>query len=370
MDQLLEFFRANATAIYWIVGVVAVSALLFYLINRGGNYLIRKGQERGLEDLSSLVGTVQKILRTFLFLFLILFATYFLVDKKEYAAVTDNIKLISYLTVVATLTFVLDSVLRAVLNRVIRRKNRAGENPTTYKFLKYVGTFIIYLLGIVLAALAFPSLTGVAQTALGGAGILAVVIGIASQEALANLVGGFFIIIFKPFQVRDIIKISDDMVGTVTDITLRHTLIRDYQNKMIVIPNSIINKEKVTNFNLGELRCCEWIEVGISYDSDIDLAKAIMREECMAHPNLVDNRNAHQKANGDEQVLVRVISPDESSITLRAWAWAQDFPSAFVMKCDLLESIKKRFDAEGVEIPFPYRTLVFKNEGKESESVV
>ena len=105
------------------------------------------------------------------------------------------------------------------------------------------------------------------------------VIGIASQEALANIIGGIFIISFKPFRVGNVIKITDTLVGTVTDITLRHTVIRNYQNKMIVIPNAIINKEKVTNYDLEEKKICQWIEVGISYNSDIDLAKRIMKEE-------------------------------------------------------------------------------------------
>lgn len=82
----------------------------------------------------------------------------------------------------------------------------------------------------------------------------------------------------------------------------------------------------------------------------------------MAHPNLIDNRTSVQIANGDPKVIVRVIGLNDSEVTLRAWAWAWDFPSAFIMKCDLYESIKKRFDAEGVEIPFPHRTLVFKKE--------
>ncbi len=156
------------------------------------------------------------------------------------------------------------------------------------------------------------------------------------------------------------------MVGTVTDITLRHTVLRNFENKMIVIPNSILNKEKLINYDLGDRRCCEWIEIGISYDSDIDLAKHIMREECEQHPNLIDHRSELDLYNQVPKVLVRVTNLGESSVTIRAWAWAMSFSEAFVMKCELYESIKKRFDKEGIEIPFPHRTLVF----KENKSVL
>tara|TARA_R110002049_G_scaffold343_1_gene2042 strand:+ start:7960 stop:9066 length:1107 start_codon:yes stop_codon:yes gene_type:complete len=357
---MVDFFNENATAIYWFFGVTAISGLLFFLIERGSRLLIRKGMEKGFENFS-FVELIRRILKTFIVLFLLLFLTYFLVDKENYGFVTENIKTIAWLSFVAVFTIVSAALSNTIFNRLIRKKTNDKENPTSYKFLKYVAAFLIYLTGIALATLAFPSLKGIAQTALGGAGILAVVIGVASQEALANLVGGFFIILFKPFQVHDIIKISDEMVGEVMDLTLRHTVIKNYENKMIVIPNAIINKEKVVNYNLGDHRCCQWIQIGISYDSDIDLAKEIMQKECMAHPNNIDNRTSIQIANGDPKVVVRVVGLNDSEVTLRAWAWAWDFPSAFIMKCDLYESIKKHFDKEGVEIPFPHRALVFKN---------
>src|SRR5690606_38509737 len=129
-------------------------------------------------------------------------------------------------------------------------------------------------------------------TALGGAGVIALIAGVASQEALANLVGGLFIISFKPFKLGDVVKLSDSIVGTVVDITLRHTVLRNVENKRIVIPNAIMNKEKIINYNLGELKNCDRLEIGISYDSDIDLAKTIMREECEKHPLILDNRSA------------------------------------------------------------------------------
>jgi small conductance mechanosensitive channel len=64
---------------------------------------------------------------------------------------------------------------------------------------------------------------------------------------------------------------------------------------------------------------------------------------------------------GVDEIIARVISFGESSVNLRAWVWAGNQADGFAMHCDLLESIKERFDAEGIEIPFPYRTLVFKN---------
>jgi small conductance mechanosensitive channel len=356
---MIQFFQENATAIYWLIGILLPSALAYVLIHKGSKKIIEKAKVKGYEDFT-FIKLIARILKVFIVLFVILFLTFYLVDEKYYGFVTENIKIITYLSLVAIFTIVSGTLSNTLFNKVIKSKTNKKENPTSYKFLKYVTTFSIYILGIVLAALAFPALKGLAQTAVGGAGILAVIIGVASQEALSNVIGGFFIIIFKPFQVHDIIKVTDTMIGEVMDITLRHTVIKNYQNKMIVIPNAIINKEKVINYNLGDKKCCQWIEIGISYDSDIDIAKEIIRFECESHPNLIEHRTLLEIKNKDPRVVVRVISLDDSAVTLRAWAWAKDYQSAFNMKCDLYESIKKRFDKEGIEIPFPHRTLVFK----------
>ena len=247
-----------------------------------------------------------------------------------------------------------------MVQKSIIKKIQNKYDPTSFKFLRYVAVFAIYFTGILFGIMAFPSLRGFAQTALGGAGVIAIVIGVASQEALANLIGGVFIISFKPFKVGDLIKVTDTMVGTVTDITLRHTVIRNFENKMIVIPNSIINKEKLINYDLGELKCCERIEIGISYDSDIDLAKKIMREECEAHPLILDNRTVFEKQEHKPIVKTAVVALNDFSITVRAWAWGKNFNDCFELKTSVLESIKKRFDKEYIEIPYPYRTIVMK----------
>src|SRR5690606_8154102 len=142
--------------------------------------------------------------------------------------------------------------------------------------------------------------------------------------------------------------------------TLRHTVMRNGGNIMIVIPNAIINKEKLVNYTLGDLKCCEHIEVGISYDSDIALAKKIMREECENHPLIYDNRSRSDKKQDKPIVRTALIQLGDSSITIRAWAWTKDYGDSFNIKYDVLESIKYRFDRKGIEIPFPSRTVVIK----------
>jgi small-conductance mechanosensitive channel len=263
---------------------------------------------------------------------------------------------------IITATFIVSYIFNRVFRKFILKSSLVLSNdPTNYQFLRHAITAVIYTVGFGMAIFQIDSLKAVAGSLLAGAGILAVVVGFASQHALSNVISGLFIILFKPYRVNDRITIQDTMSGIVEDITLRHTVIRDFQNRRIVIPNSVISNETIINANLTDEKVCRFIEIGISYDSDIPLAKAIMREEAMKHPFYLDNRNEEAIAQGKDAVPVRVLGLGESSVNIRAWVWARNQTEGFEMHCDLLETIKARFDAEGIEIPFPHRTLLLKN---------
>lgn len=244
---------------------------------------------------------------------------------------------------------------RLILKSAVER----GHDPTNYKFLRHIARAAVYTLGLSIAIYQVPPLRNLANTLLASAGLLTIVVGFAAQSALSNLVGGFFIILFKPFRINDRVTIIG-ISGIVEDISLRHTVIRDFENRRVIIPNSKVSDDVIINADYAEERICRFIEIGISYDSDIDLAKHIMQNEVQNHPLNIDVRTPEQLELGAPRVVVRVLSLGDSSVNLRAWAWAKDQADAFGMGCDLMESIKKRFDREGIEIPFPHRTLVRK----------
>ncbi|KKN38201.1 hypothetical protein LCGC14_0755720 [marine sediment metagenome] len=133
------------------------------------------------------------------------------IPEDKYRIAVKNIELIVYVGFVLVFTIIAASSVETLFSRSIRKTIAEEGDPTSYKFLRYLSVFGVYFLGAILATLAFPPLRGIAQTALGGAGILAVVIGVASQEALANLIGGVFIISFKPFRVGDTVKITESL---------------------------------------------------------------------------------------------------------------------------------------------------------------
>lgn len=275
-------------------------------------------------------------------------------------------KLTTYLIIplaILVLATIISNVFRAFMHRYFERSSRLLHvDPTRYKFFKNAVSFIIYLVAVTIIFYTIPELKTIGMSLFAGAGILAIIIGFASQAAFSNIISGIFIVTSKPFRVGDFIKISDEFIGTVEDITLRHTVIRNNENRRIIIPNAVINNQTIINSNIVDEKVCSLIDMSISYDSDIDKAISIIQDEAMKHPLALDNRTEEEIAQGTPQVVVRVMGFGESSINLRGFAWAATPLNAFILRTDLFKSIKKRFDAEGIEIPFPYRTIVMKNQ--------
>jgi small conductance mechanosensitive channel len=271
------------------------------------------------------------------------------------------------LIVLATLlaAFIISRILRALLTKFLHlASSKLNVDPTQYNFLINLISFILYFGAFVFIFYSIPGLRALGLTLFAGAGVAAAIVLFASQQAFSNIINGIFIIIFKPFRVGDIIKVGSLRTGKIEDITLRHTVIRDFENRRIIIPNTVIGSETLVNSSIKDELICNFVEFGISYDSNVNKAIDIIRDEAVKHPNYIDNRTREEKKNNIHPVMVRVIGFGDSSVNLRAFIWSKDHVSGFILKCDLFKSVKERFDREGIEIPFPYRTIVYKKDIK------
>lgn len=242
-----------------------------------------------------------------------------------------------------------------------RAATRMKMDPTNYSFLKNTINFFVVVIGALFLFNKIPELKAIGKTMLAGAAILTAAIGFAAQQSVANIISGIFIILFKPFRVGDTVILPDANRGVVEDITLRHTVIRDPENRSIIVPNTTINSSTIINSTFADQPVCAFVDVGINYSADIDKAMDLIREEAMKHPLLVDNRTKEQKAAEAPVVTVRVLDLGDFAIKLRAWVWASNTGNAFVMKCDLLKSVKERFAQEGVDIPYPTQSILLTN---------
>ncbi len=278
---------------------------------------------------------------------------------------TENLYYAILVLATFTVAALLTILLRRLLGLFIRKyAQKLNADPTNYSFLKNSIGFFIFILAFVFIFYQIPYLKTLGTALFAGASFIAVAVGFASQKAFANIIGGIFILIFKPFKIGDVIEIGENKIGTVEEMTLRHTIIKNFENRRIIIPNSIISEVTIVNSHFQDEKIRKHIIFNIGYNSDIDKAMAIISEEAIKNPLCIDNRTADEIKKGIPQVVVRVIALSDFSVDLKAYIWANNNSDAFILKCDLLKAVKQRFDKEGIEIPYPYRTIVHQNQQK------
>jgi small conductance mechanosensitive channel len=267
-----------------------------------------------------------------------------------------------FILAVLAIAFIVSRVLRVVIGRFIRSAaTKLKVDPTRYNFFKNAVDFIIFLIAAIVIFRSIPYFRTVGTTLLTGAGVLAAIVGFASQSAFSNIISGFFLVIFKPFSVGDRVRIGQLYNGDVEDITLRHTVIKDFENRRIVIPNSVISNETIVNSTLTDEKICVFIEAPIAFTAPVDKAMDIIREECLKHPYCIDNRSPEELTRGEGIVMVRVITFGDFGLQLRGYVWTNNPTLAFELKCDVLKAVQERFLRDQIEFGYPGRVMITKS---------
>ncbi len=196
----------------------------------------------------------------------------------------------------------------------VRARSKGHDEVTRYRFMRNAVRSVMALLALGFIAYTIPSIRSLAVTLFAGAGILAALIGFSAQKAFSNIISGIFIVAFKPFRVGDNILIGSSATGPgnpersgiVEDITLRHTVILTFENRRIIIPNGVISEEFIVNSSIRDPATCEYVEVPVAYNTDLDKAMALLRDICAAHPDHIDRRTAGELEQMHEALPVRL----------------------------------------------------------------
>ena len=220
---------------------------------------------------------------------------------------------------------ILNKVIDRIIDKAIKIKRK--KNVTTLlMFVKRIKKVVIYLLAILVSLTQFDIFNSFSVTLLSGLGIGSVVLGFAAQESLKNFFGSVAIVLGNPYEVGDFIECIDKGVsGTVEDITMRHTIIRTINNRRVIIPNCEMNTYTIENFNYSENENVKLVDFSISYESDIDKAINIIKEEM----NKLYHPNSKGRNKDVEFPKVRVSEWGDSGIILRAWVWGNNNNDVF-----------------------------------------
>lgn len=184
-----------------------------------------------------------------------------------------------------------------------------------------------------------------------GLGLIGFALAFGMQDTIANLMAGIMIAVEKPFKIGDRIRVGDEW-GDVLDIGLRSTKIRTTTHEIVVVPNNVIATGEIWNYTKDSSKLILTIPFGIGYGSDWHLAEKIILDVGSKHPEAIE---------GTPPTKVRMIQYGDSSIDLQLRLWIANARQKEDVRSDILKEVKDRFDVEGIEIPFPVRTIVFKN---------
>ena len=178
-----------------------------------------------------------------------------------------------------------------------------------------------------------------------------VAIGLAVQGSLSNFAGGILILVLKPFTVGDYIIVTQENIeGTVKEIQIFYTKLATIDNQTVVVPNSILTNNSLTNVTARPERKLD-LKVGISYEADLRKAKQIVEEKLRDDPSVIQDE--------EKRVFVDSLGDSAVVIGLRAWVKTDEY---WTTRWRILEEIKLTFDEEGIEIPYNQLTVHMKTD--------
>lgn len=247
---------------------------------------------------------------------------------------------------------ILSWFLRRAIRLIIARDRDQRIDRMAASFLAKVTSVFVWIMVLMLYAHMIPALDKLGTALLASVSVASIVIGLAAQSTLANFVAGLSLIFYRPFRLGDRIQINAPTgleTGIVEDVTLGYTVLQTFDNRRVVVSNSMISNTVMVNLTAVHPRVMAIVPFSISYDADIDRARAIVLDLAKAHADI------------EEIVSCPVMLLGPSSVDLNLRVWCADPAIAAGVKYDLTEQIKKKFDAEGIEIPYAYQNIIVKS---------
>lgn len=250
----------------------------------------------------------------------------------------------------ALVFFFLGSKVIKWIRKIVRKSfERANADAGVSQFVDSMLKFGLYALLIFIIATKFGVESSSVAALIASAGVA---VGLALQGSLSNFAGGILILLLKPFAVGDYIIVTQEGIeGTVKEIQIFYTKLATVDNQTVVVPNSILTNNSLTNVTARPERKLD-LKVGISYDADLKKAKSLIEDMLLHDESIIQ----------DEEIRVFVASLGDSAVMigLRAWVKTEEY---WATRWRLMEEIKLTFDAEGIDIPYNQLTVHVREEG-------
>lgn len=254
----------------------------------------------------------------------------------------------------AWLSFTLFQVLARAATGFIELYAQRHDNIPQSSLLPNIANVVIYAIGI----LVIISSMGISVTPLltaMGIGGMAIALGL--QETLANIFAGIYLLMSKQVSINDYVRLGTGEEGRVADITWRFTTIIANSGNAIVVPNQKVSSAIITNYCMPEPDMSIKVPCGVSYDSDLEFVEKVTVEVAEQVTNMVD-------ASVTQKPAVYFHTFNDSSIDFNVVLHCSQFADQFRLKHEFIKALTKRYRQEGIEIPFPIRTVYNQQAGK------
>lgn len=252
--------------------------------------------------------------------------------------------------------YYLSRIARQALGRRIARQFKRPS--VTRTILRSLQIFII--LGAVLTGLSFFGI-GFGNIAL-SVGVFSAVVGIILAPIIGNIISGIFILSEQPYEIGDMIEFEDtDTKGYIEEITLVYTKMFTLDNTFIVLPNGTMRERDVINYSAEDTRIRMTLDVGVTYESDIEVARTQMEAAARSVEGIIkggpDIRIGSARYPASPKCYIREFG--DSEVLLRLRYWASEPYKQTTIRSNVLSNIWTRFDEHDIEIPYPHSHLVF-----------
>lgn len=335
--------------------ILATSLTVGIFLNK---LLKQKVSSRIQDDESGIKGIFFNALQGVPISFCVIVGLYWIVNTSGHLP-QGLVKAFSYV-LFAAIVFSATRVLERTLSGFIRLKFSSTSDASQSTLLDTIFRVLIYASGL-LIILDYCGISIAPIITAMGVGGMAITFGI--RETLENIFAGLQLLISKQMRVGDYIKLSTGDEGNVVDINWRFiSIIPPNESSVVVIPNKTIAESVSTNYSRPRDDLLVQVPIGIGYESDLEKAEEVALEVARETMIKVDGYEPEFDENGvDKNPLapsIRYTGFDDSSINFKANMHLTHFKRQFVLKHEFIKAIKKRFSAEGINIPYPTRTLV------------
>jgi small-conductance mechanosensitive channel len=249
-----------------------------------------------------------------------------------------------YAVVVGLVAWLTGGFLRLALNRVLTKRGESVDQ-TAVRFLGQLVRVGVWVFAFVSYAHVIPGLRGLGTAWLTSAGVAAVVVGMAAQNTLGNLIAGVSLVLYRPFHLGDQLQVSVPggvETGIVENISLGYTTLCTWDERRLVIPNNLMASQTIINFSISKRPVPCVAAITLEHDADVDKARQILLEI------------ARQKSKAPGTPSCRITNLSGAGVTVTLTAWAANTLVVPDMKCGLLEAAKKQLDAAGIQLHRDY----------------